>query len=174
MPYLYTPTTSSQPNFTEITADATTPTTTATTTPIPTPPATPPPQISDDAILDTPSSPSFLSPDGQVYAAPAVQPPSPDDQISSAPAVQPPSPTPSPQTTASQAGPETPPVNTTGTDVVVKALYAWTPNLPSELGLSVGEEICVEEISERGWAYGVCVRSGERGWFPGNYVRLVG
>ncbi|KAF2865716.1 SH3 domain-containing protein [Massariosphaeria phaeospora] len=54
-----------------------------------------------------------------------------------------------------------------------KANYPFTPSRPSELTLRENDQLDVFDISEKGWAYGWCVASGQSGWIPGSYVEVV-
>lgn len=57
--------------------------------------------------------------------------------------------------------------------VRVKAIYAWTPEHSTELGLSPGDVIEVFEMNDVGWTLGRCEGSGGYGWFPITYTEDV-
>jgi hypothetical protein len=57
--------------------------------------------------------------------------------------------------------------------VRVKAIYIWTAQQSSELGLTPGDEIEVFYISDSSWAYGKCNASGQSGWFPITYTEDI-
>lgn len=53
---------------------------------------------------------------------------------------------------------------------LVKAIYSYTPEQSTELGLDPGDVLEVFEVSERGWTWGKCLASGRNGWFPSTYT----
>ncbi|RUS82463.1 hypothetical protein EGW08_009769 [Elysia chlorotica] len=55
---------------------------------------------------------------------------------------------------------------------VYTALYCYRPQKDDELQLMKGEQYTVTEKCQDGWFKGACLRTGQAGVFPGNYVHL--
>ncbi|XP_059155636.1 E3 ubiquitin-protein ligase SH3RF3-like isoform X2 [Physella acuta] len=53
------------------------------------------------------------------------------------------------------------------------ALYNYRPQKDDELELQKGDHYTVAEKCQDGWFKGACVRTGQCGVFPGNYVSMV-
>ena len=54
-----------------------------------------------------------------------------------------------------------------------RALYNYKPSKEDELSLSRGAFYHVSDRCKDGWYRGKCLRTGNSGVFPGNYVQLV-
>ncbi|GFO09110.1 E3 ubiquitin-protein ligase sh3rf1 [Plakobranchus ocellatus] len=55
---------------------------------------------------------------------------------------------------------------------VYTAIYSYLPQKDDELELTKGEQYTVAEKCQDGWFKGACLRTGQAGVFPGNYVHL--
>ncbi|KAK3741049.1 hypothetical protein RRG08_005739 [Elysia crispata] len=55
---------------------------------------------------------------------------------------------------------------------VYTALYCYRPQKDDELQLIKGDQYTVTEKCQDGWFKGACLRTGQAGVFPGNYVHL--
>ncbi|KAK6975386.1 SH3 domain-containing RING finger protein 3 [Biomphalaria glabrata] len=77
--------------------------------------------------------------------------------------------------TASEVCPDSTSSSQSGslTTPVYIALYNYKPQKEDELDLHKGEYYSVSEKCQDGWFKGACLRTGEAGVFPGNYVSMV-
>ncbi|GFS15779.1 SH3 domain containing ring finger 1, partial [Elysia marginata] len=55
---------------------------------------------------------------------------------------------------------------------VYTALYSYRPQKDDELELTKGDQYTVTEKCQDGWFKGACLRTGQSGVFPGNYVHI--
>ncbi|CAH1776558.1 unnamed protein product [Owenia fusiformis] len=77
------------------------------------------------------------------------------------------------RTAASNGAPETLIPPPPGSPALFVALYNYKPAKGDELEIRKGEYYTVQEKCQDGWFKGLCLRTGNVGVFPGNYVQMV-